>query len=337
MGRPLPTGEPRFCPFWTLTSLSTWTTSQSRETLALSVSLRPVNLLASRNERLGTSPGTSYIYCAYSPRKPTRGVARPSPGVRRRDRVSGRLSTASAAAPASRCSRLEVSVRAVLLQPLLGGGRPGEEPQLRAEPGVRAPHRAGAACQVKNRAWRARTPLRERPWGDGREAEGAAVRDAELVSAAGSAGEGPGPQPFALRVPVLFQAARESVRPVSRRGGRRPRACGDSGQQPLHPGVDEGEAPEQVLVHAVEQPAVGGGQPRPLAEELLVEVAAVARRFLGGRCRGDRREENQPPARCPCSVRGHPGCTPGGVPNRALARGRVRLVANLWVIGSSVG
>lgn len=246
------------------------------------------------------------------------------------------MSTASAAAPASRCSRLEVSVRAVLLRPLLGGGRPGEEPQLRAEPGVRAPHRAGATCQVKNRGERG-PHFGSGRGGDGREAEGAAVRDAELVSAAGSAGEGPGPQPFALRVPVLFQAARESVRPVPRRGGRRPRACGGSGQQPLHPGVDEGEAPEQVLVHAVEQPAVGGGQPRPLAEELLVEVAAVARRFLGGRCRGERREENQPPARCPCSVRGRPGCTPGGAPNRALARGRVRLVANLWVIGSSVG
>lgn len=64
------------------------------------------------------------------------------------------MSAASAAAPASRCSRLEVSVRAVLLRPLLGGGRPGEEPQLRAEPGVRAPHRVGATCQVKNRGER---------------------------------------------------------------------------------------------------------------------------------------------------------------------------------------
>lgn len=47
-----------------------------------------------------------------------------------------------------------------------------------------------------------------------------------------------------------------------------------------HPGIDEGEVPEHGLVHAVDERAVGAGEPRLLVQELFVEVAAVAGRRL---------------------------------------------------------
>lgn len=134
----------------------------------------------------------------------------------------------------------------------------------------------GATCQVSNRG-------------------GCRPRFGSGCGAAGGRGHGPrGASASAVRAERSGPFPRGSLRPGAQTWRLpRVRACargGGSGQQPLHPGVDEGEAAEQVLVHAVDEPAVGGGQPRPLAQELLVEVAAVARRFLGRGWRGRRGE-----------------------------------------------
>lgn len=52
-----------------------------------------------------------------------------------------------------------------------------------------------------------------------------------------------------------------------------------------HARVNEGEVTEHRLVDAVDERAVGARQPRLLVDELLVEVAAIARRRLRGRRR----------------------------------------------------
>lgn len=153
---------------------------------------------------------------------------------------------------------------------------PWPEPWLRAESAFRSFAVRGATCQVSNRG-------------------GCRPRFGSGCGAAVGRGHGPrGASASAVRAERSGPFPRGSLRPGAQTWRLpRVRACargGGSGQQPLHPGVDEGEAAEQVLVHAVDEPAVGGGQPRPLAQELLVEVAAVARRFLGRGWRGGRGE-----------------------------------------------
>lgn len=49
-----------------------------------------------------------------------------------------------------------------------------------------------------------------------------------------------------------------------------------------HTRVNKGEVTEHRLVDAVDERAVGTRQPRLLVDELLVEVAAIARRCLRG-------------------------------------------------------
>lgn len=216
-----------------------------------------------------------------------------------RSRVPGRHRC-----PPARRPGLRGFVLAVLLESLLWQSAPWREPWLRAESAFRSFAVRGATCQVSNRGG-----CRPR-FGSGCGAAVGRGHGRRGASASAVRAERSGPFPRGSLRPGAQTWRLPRVRACARGGG--------SGQQPLHPGVDEGEAAEQVLVHAVDEPAVGGGQPRPLAQELLVEVAAVARRFLG---RGWGGEEGRDSAAGPSPRRGSPRPGPGRPPEPRAHRG----------------